>query len=31
MIKGGFWVQPEHSNGGTVERIVYPGPGCIAP
>jgi len=35
MSKGGFWVQPEYSNGGTVSRsgftATYPGPGCIVP
>jgi hypothetical protein len=25
--KGGFWVQPEYSNGGGA----YPGPGCVVP
>jgi hypothetical protein len=32
---GGFWVQPEFSNGGTVTRsgftATYPGPGCVVP
>jgi hypothetical protein len=32
---GGFWVQPEYSNGGTVTRsgftATYPGPGCVVP
>jgi hypothetical protein len=28
MTKGGFWVQPEYSNGTTSP---YPGPGCIVP
>jgi hypothetical protein len=32
---GGFWVQPEYSNGGTVNRsgftATYPGPGCVVP
>jgi len=28
MNKGGFWVQPEYSNGGT---STYPGPGCVVP
>jgi hypothetical protein len=35
MTIGGFWVQPEYSNGGTVNRsgftATYPGPGCIVP
>jgi hypothetical protein len=35
MTTGGFWVQPEFSNGGTVTRsgftATYPGPGCIVP
>jgi hypothetical protein len=26
-----FWVQPEYSNGGTVNGITYPGPGCVVP
>jgi hypothetical protein len=35
-VHGGFWVQPEYSNGGTVTDVsgvtgVYPGPGCIVP
>jgi hypothetical protein len=33
MTNGGFWVQPEYSNGGTVTRsgftATYPGPGCV--
>jgi hypothetical protein len=24
-----FWVQPEYSNGGTVNGSTYPGPGCV--
>ena len=28
MTKGGYWVQPEYSNGG---NSTYPGPGCIVP
>ena len=28
MNKGGFWVQPEYSNGG---NTTYPGPGCVVP
>jgi hypothetical protein len=32
---GGFWVQPEYSNGGMVTAsgftATYPGPGCIVP
>ena len=32
---GGFWVQPEYSNGGTVTASGftgnYPGPGCVVP
>jgi hypothetical protein len=35
MTNGGFWVQPEYSNGGTVTRsgftATYPGPGCVVP
>jgi hypothetical protein len=35
MTSGGFWVQPEYSNGGTVTRsgftAKYPGPGCVVP
>jgi hypothetical protein len=35
MTAGGFWVQPEYSNGGTVTRsgftATYPGPGCVVP
>ncbi len=35
MATGGFWVQPEWSNGGTVTRsgftATYPGPGCVVP
>jgi hypothetical protein len=35
MTNGGFWVQPEFSNGGTVTRsgftATYPGPGCVVP
>jgi hypothetical protein len=37
MTNGGFWVQPEYSNGGTVRRanfpagISFPGPGCVVP
>jgi hypothetical protein len=35
MATGGFWVQPEYSNGGTVTRsgfsATYPGPGCVVP
>jgi len=27
----GFWVQPEFSQGGTVNGIAYPGPGCVVP
>jgi hypothetical protein len=26
-----FWVQPEYSNGGTVDTVPYPGPGCVVP
>jgi hypothetical protein len=29
MTKGGFWVQPEYSNGSP--SSTYPGPGCIIP
>jgi hypothetical protein len=28
---GGFWVQPEFSNGGTANGTTYPGPGCVVP
>jgi hypothetical protein len=30
---GGFWVQPEYSNGGTKtpSGLTYPGPGCVVP
>jgi len=33
---GGFWVQPEYSNGGTrtdrnLFTTTYPGPGCVVP
>jgi len=35
MTNGRFWVQPEYSNGGTVNRsgftATYPGPGCVVP
>src|SRR5439155_24977941 len=35
MFNGGFWVQPEWSNGGTVTAsgftATYPGPGCVVP
>lgn len=35
MSSGGFWVQPEYSNGGTVTAsgftATYPGPGCVVP
>jgi hypothetical protein len=35
MTRGGFWVQPEYSNGGTKTAsgftTTYPGPGCIVP
>ena len=35
MTDGGYLVQPEYSNGGTVTRsgftATYPGPGCIVP
>jgi hypothetical protein len=31
MTNGGFWVQPEYSNGGTVGSTTYPGPGCVVP
>ena len=35
MTNGGFWVQPEYSNGRTVTRsdftATYPGPGCVVP
>ena len=33
--RGGFWVQPEYSNGGTRTAsgftATYPGPGCVVP
>ena len=28
---GGYWVQPEYSNGGTIGGTFYPGPGCVVP
>ena len=28
---GGYWVQPEYSNGGTKSGTSYPGPGCVVP
>ena len=35
MTRGGFWVQPEYSNGGTRTAsgftATYPGPGCVVP
>jgi hypothetical protein len=35
MSQGGYWVQPEYSNGGTLTRsgftATYPGPGCVVP
>ena len=31
MTRGGFWVQPEYSNGGVKAGVSYPGPGCIVP
>jgi hypothetical protein len=35
MTNGGFWVQPEFSNGGTKTvsgfTATYPGPGCVVP
>jgi hypothetical protein len=35
MTNGGFWVQPEYSNGGTVTAsgfsATYAGPGCVRP
>jgi len=35
MSNGSFWVQPEYSNGGTVNAsgftATYPGPGCVVP
>lgn len=36
MTNGGFWVQPEYSNGGTAPvasggTTIYPGPGCVVP
>jgi hypothetical protein len=35
MTTGGFWVQPEYSNGGAVTgsgiTAIWPGPGCVVP
>ena len=35
MTNGGFWVQPEYSNGGTRTAsgftATYPGRGCVVP
>ncbi len=35
IVSGGFWVQPEYSNGGAVTAsgftATYPGPGCVVP
>ena len=32
MTNGGFWVQPEYSNGGgSTPSGPYPGPGCVVP
>jgi hypothetical protein len=31
MTGGGFWVQPEYSNGGIKGGTAYPGPGCVVP
>ena len=31
MTNGGFWVQPEYSNGGVSGGTSYPGPGCVVP
>jgi hypothetical protein len=33
MTNGGFWVQPEYSNGRKVSPSgkTYPGPGCVVP
>jgi hypothetical protein len=31
MSGGGYWVQPEYSNGGTKNGTTYPGPGCVVP
>lgn len=35
MTRGGFWVQPEYANGGTINAsgftATYPGPGCVVP
>lgn len=31
MSRGGFWVQPEYSNGGAHAGVTYPGPGCVVP
>jgi len=33
MTNGGFWVQPEFSNGGRggSTGVLYPGPGCVVP
>ena len=30
-MNGGYWVQPEYSNGGTIGGTFYPGPGCVVP
>ena len=35
MTNGGFWIQPEYSNGGSSSNsgfsAIYPGPGCVVP
>lgn len=31
MTKGGFWVQPEYSNGRTVNGTTFPQHGCVVP
>lgn len=31
MADGGFYVQPEYSNGGVVDGVSYRGPGCVVP
>jgi hypothetical protein len=31
MNGGGFWVQPEYSNGLTVSGKTFSGPGCVVP
>jgi hypothetical protein len=31
MTRGGFWVQPEYSNGIARNGTTFPGPGCVVP